>query len=342
MNPNIARSRYTPTVGSFTKSQQLPQRNIPRYNDLNLMMEYPHVTSVNTKNISRHLEQPSLWLSHEVPYGTIERIPDYDDVAEPLAEPFSFDLRGPDNVPRITLNPAESKIIANELFYDTSSGSNKSVPINVNSEIQLNIGSTSNINRSRKIPQIETYNGPSYMDTAHDVYMEALRARAIAVTRYMQSNKHYSNWSENWKLLEKNLMKTKLLFQSLDTSDADIAYVINKGEEIRFRIHDEKRFVPINVYQYVLYHEMAHLSTTELQHTPKFHELLNIISLAGHECGFIDLKRISHTMYTTNGQAILCRGSLKEEIVEGCGWLSSANPGNKDYYDAVIELIENS
>lgn len=190
---------------------------------------------------------------------------------------------------------------------------------------------------------IEAFDSPKDITTVHAMenYLDALKTRATAVCFYLQHNKSYSHWSANWKFLESNLKKSRLLFERLDESDADIAYVINKGEEMYFRIRDEKRFIPLNIYQYVLYHEMAHLSTHELQHTPKFHELLNIISLAGFELGFIDLSRIQRSFYLTNGQPILCRASLKEEIIEGCNWLIKANPQSEPYFRDIIQLVKN-
>lgn len=170
-------------------------------------------------------------------------------------------------------------------------------------------------------------------------YLEALRSRATAVCFYLKSNPSYKEWTKNWNFLEENLQKTRLLFERLDESDADIAYVINKGEEMKFRIHDEKRFIPLNIYQYVLYHEMAHLSTHELQHTPTFHKLLNIISLAGFELGFVDLNRVQKTFYKTNGVPIICRSIFKEEIIAGCRWLMKSNPKSKEYYEDMIKLV---
>jgi hypothetical protein len=171
------------------------------------------------------------------------------------------------------------------------------------------------------------------------MYLEALKIRAIAVCKFLNNHRSYRNWSSNWKLLEKNLRRNGLLFERLDDTDADIAYVINKGDQVKFRIRDEKRYVPLNIYQYVLYHEMAHMSTTELQHTPKFHELLNIISLAGFELGFIDLSRTTKEFYMTNGQPILCRASMKEEIMDGCDWLKKANPNSGLYYDSIKKAV---
>lgn len=171
------------------------------------------------------------------------------------------------------------------------------------------------------------------------MYLQSLKIRASAVCDFLNNHASYRNWASNWKLLEKNLKRNGLLFERLDDTDADIAYVINKGDEVKFRIRDEKRYVPLNIYQYVLYHEMAHMSTTELQHTPKFHELLNIISLAGFELGFIDLTRTTKEFYTTNGQPILCRASMKEEISYGCDWLKKANPKSALYYESIKKAV---
>ncbi len=171
-------------------------------------------------------------------------------------------------------------------------------------------------------------------------YLNALKTRAMAVCFYLRNNNNYKHWAENWKFLQQNLDKSKLLFEKLKQSDLDIAYVVNKGDEINFRIRDTKRYVPLNVYQYVLYHEMAHMSTHELQHTPKFKQLLSIISLAAFELGFIDLPRIPCAYYTTNGQPILCRGSLIEEISEGC-MLVGRYAKNKKYYDDLCVHVNN-
>ena len=171
------------------------------------------------------------------------------------------------------------------------------------------------------------------------MYMEVLKTRAMAVCNYLKSNKMYKSWSSNWNLLQKNLNRNKLLFERLEDTDADVAYVINKGDEVKFRIRDVSKYVPINIYQYVLYHEMAHMSTTELQHTPKFHELLNIITLAGFELGFIDLRRTNRDFYYTNDQPIISRDGMKDEIISGCMFLKEANPDNALYYDSIIKHV---
>jgi len=149
----------------------------------------------------------------------------------------------------------------------------------------------------------------------YETYFQILKSRALAVMNFCIENPAYQPWKDNWKFLKSNIInKNKLNFELLTRSDQDIAYVIEKGERICFRIHDKERYMPINIYQYVLYHEMSHMSTHELQHTPTFHKLLNLLSLAAYELGLIDLKRISKSIYTTNGAAILSAESLQDSI----------------------------
>ena len=196
-----------------------------------------------------------------------------------------------------------------------------------------------NTSRARTNTTLEQFSNPIVEDADY-MYMNILKSRAKMVCEHVSTNKFYSKWSENWKLLRHNLSRNKYLFKRLEDSDADIAYVINKGDEVKFRIRDQKRYVPVNIYQYVLYHEMAHMSTTELQHTPKFHELLNILTLAAFELGLIDLKRTTKEFYTTNGQPILCRAALQDEIVLGCDWLKKANPGHKLFFENIADAVD--
>lgn len=209
------------------------------------------------------------------------------------------------------------------------------------------VKSVSNTRNSKQIPFNEsvvekyTYDSKTTESDTDNMFMNMLKSRAKMILEHVLTNPFYRKWIENWKLLSYNLNRTKYLFNRLDQTDADIAYVINKGDEVSFRIRDEIRYVPINIYQYVLYHEMAHMSTTELQHTPKFHELLNILSFAAFELGLIDLRRTTKEYWNTNGQPILCRAALADEIIAGADWLSAANPGHESYFDNIIQTATN-
>ena len=175
----------------------------------------------------------------------------------------------------------------------------------------------------------------------YETYFQILKTRATSVINFVLDNVAYHPWTSNWSFLKKNVIdKNKLSFEVLDKSDQDIAYVIDKGEKVCFRIHDKTRYMPINIYQYVLYHEMAHMSTHELQHTPKFHQLLNLLSLAAYELGLIDLRRISKRGFYTNDQAILTAESLQDEIIMGCNWMINEHKNNKGLVHYYTELRE--
>ena len=177
----------------------------------------------------------------------------------------------------------------------------------------------------KDIEQVHTY-----MD---EVYLRALEAKIVGIVHYLKTNPTYSPWKDCWDRMEKNIRKNGFNFQRLDESDQDIAFVIDKGVKKSFRIRGEdRRYIPLNIEQYVLYHEMAHLANDEFGHGAKFCMLLSIICLAGYECGYIDLKRISKTVYMTNSQPILCQADMKREISDGIGHIIKKNPNKEEHY----------
>ena len=272
----------------------------------------------------------SIQIKHQ-PYGTIssKNIPLYPEIYPYITK----------TVPTIGLsNNVKSRLPAGSNFTTNDLAKNLTEPFNT---VQTNNTSFHNKPDSSRTTEhfTEAFINPIERETDY-MYLEALKIRALAVCSFLNDHVSYKVWKPNWRLLEKNLKRNKFLFERLDASDADIAYVINKGDEVKFRIRDNKHYVPLNIYQYVLYHEMAHMSTTELQHTPKFHELLNLISLAGFELGFIDLSRTTSEFYLTNGQPISCRMSMVDEISKGCDLLKKANPHSKLYYDSIKHAIK--
>ena len=84
----------------------------------------------------------------------------------------------------------------------------------------------------------ESYDSSKYIDEADYTYLQILQERAMCVCRFLLNNKYYHKYINNWKLLASNLDKNKLTFQRLQDSDEDVAYVINKGEEVNFRFRD--------------------------------------------------------------------------------------------------------
>lgn len=179
----------------------------------------------------------------------------------------------------------------------------------------------------------------SYSDFDYS-YLQNLRARAIALVSFLKNNKNYQYWKRNWELLEENLHKKNYYFKQLSPKNADIAHVINKGDKIGFRVRDNSgKYIPINIYQYVMCHELAHMATNDLQHTTEFWKLLRIMTFAMFELGLYDFAKLRkfHGYYNSNGQAILSLDSIKNDIAIGCNELKKANKNsNYDLYNKLI------
>lgn len=175
---------------------------------------------------------------------------------------------------------------------------------------------SSNRIKFRRNESFDKNPGDTYLD---QVYIRALEIRLIGIVNYIQNNPIYDPWKENWNALAKSMDKVNYSFSRLSESDADVAYTMNKGEATRFRIRDiDQRYVPMNIYQYVMLHEAAHCANKgKWGHGAEFRKLLSLLCLAAYELVFVDLKRMQDTVYTTNGQPVLSKGDMKKEILDG-------------------------
>ena len=187
----------------------------------------------------------------------------------------------------------------------------------------------------------EGYRRENKDDTYIDqVYIQALEARAKAVCEYVRSNNVYSRWASSWSKMNKSLSQSGFTFSRLKETDADIAYTINKGEITRFRIRGKDySYIPLNVAQYVLYHEMAHAANEKYGHGDEFCERLSILCLAAFELGFINLKNIKKEIYLTNEQPILCQADMKGEITRGIEYVIDANPELTSHYRELAKYV---
>lgn len=190
---------------------------------------------------------------------------------------------------------------------------------------------------SDKAQNVNTYTNFDYS------YLQICKSRALALVGFLKSNKLYKKWSKNWDFLEYNLDKNDYYFGRLNSKHSDVAHVIDKGKEIGFRIRDSSGlYVPLNVFQYVLYHEMAHMATSEYQHTQMFWKLLSIMCFAAFEMALWDFEKLRkfHGYYNSNGQPILSLKSIKSEIAKG---IEHVKNENKDFQSALyLKLLEDS
>lgn len=205
------------------------------------------------------------------------------------------------------------------------------------SDVYRNIGTT--------VSAVETFTpGKKEAETTviDESYLHALEAKIIGVLHYLKSDRHFDHWSRNWDLMEKCLKKDGFKFNRLEESDVDIAYVVNKGEHKRFRIRaDNYKYIPLNVSQYVLYHECAHLANPIYGHGKEFCELLSLICLAAFQCGQINIEKLSKSLYMTHNQPIVCQGDMKSEIIRGIDAVLKYNSDEEsvDYYESLRRFI---
>lgn len=208
------------------------------------------------------------------------------------------------------------------------------VPMTIRSSERLRFTDVSSSGKEGFRPSKED----SYLD---QVYIQSLESRLIAAVHYVNDNKVYSPWADNWKALEKSMKKVNYSFSRLDECDADIAFTVNKGEETKFRIRDkDRKYVPLNIYQYVVLHEAAHCANYgKWGHGKEFCSLLSLLCLAAYELGFVNLRNMQKNVYLTNGQPILCQSDMKNEILRGIELMISNQPNYADHYKQMAEHI---
>ncbi len=161
-----------------------------------------------------------------------------------------------------------------------------------------------------------------------EMYINVLQTHANSLTNFVNNTSFFSPWKTDWKRLQTNLHKCNCLFEILDASDADVAYVENKGERMKFRIRDNDRYVALSVYMYVLIHELAHLANNEYGHGEKFQQLMHLLEVAGLMLKILNPKTYpEHKSLSSNGQTILSKNSIIDELNDGINILLSNNPG---------------
>ena len=189
---------------------------------------------------------------------------------------------------------------------------------------------------------VETFQGATNYTTSVDNYMTILKSQATALICFVKQNKDFAPWAEYWNYLDANIHKQdrdNLLFQQLESSDADVAFVQNKGEKMKFRIRDKMRFVPISIYTYVLIHEMAHLANGhEWGHGEKFQMLMHLLEVAGFEIGILKVKDYPQDPYYSDGIQILTKESIKHELFHGIDTIIHAG-GNQKFYNDMLGKI---
>lgn len=185
----------------------------------------------------------------------------------------------------------------------------------------------------------ESFEGSTNLSTATNTYLSSLQAFSKALVVFVSSNKDFAPWNKYWNYLIANINKCKNLYEILDRDAEDVAYVQNKGDHMRFRIRDKQQFVPLNIYTYVLVHELAHLANgEEWGHGTNFQRLMHLLEVAAFELNILQPDKYPSDPYFSNGTGILTKESIKEELLEGIEEIIK-NGGNNKYYNDLANYI---
>lgn len=179
------------------------------------------------------------------------------------------------------------------------------------------------------------------MTTFDILYKELIRAYSTAICFYLNNNPLYSKWKNNWEILRTNLNKTQLNVEQLPIDDKDVAYTQNKGELLCFRWKDKSRYILKDVFVYILCHELTHqcFPSTFIGHQEPFPTLLCIVSVAAFELQLFDITKIPNDVVYSNGQELMSRKSIKNELLIGIDELRKANPSEEEYYNKLVSYI---
>lgn len=186
----------------------------------------------------------------------------------------------------------------------------------------------------------ENFNHNSLKDT-DELYKEMFRSYAKCISFYLRNNSKYSYWNEYWKRLEENLNKNNLNLERLNEKNIDIAYTENKGEVMKFRWRDSKKYISKHVFVYVLLHELAHETFPSyfIGHKDPFPDMLCILTVAALELQLFDLSKIPNFMVTTNDQPITSKQTLKQELLRGIELLNEQNKDSSSYYSQLKHYV---
>jgi len=217
--------------------------------------------------------------------------------------------------------------------------------IKQNTNITNNMNVMSGTNNMNNIPNKETFiNNSIQNDMSDELYKQILRTSAKAVSDWLLNFKPYKPWINNWEILKSNLEKTNLNISKLPSNDKEIAYTLDKGEIIKFRWQDNKRYISKDIFMYVLLHELTHESFPKSfqGHSDPFPQLLCLLCVAATEIGILNIENIPRNIYMSNGRPITSRESIKSEILFGINMLIEANKNDPkiiEYYQAKQQYV---
>ena len=179
-----------------------------------------------------------------------------------------------------------------------------------------------------------------FADTADQIYLLTIRSNIESILNILENVECFQSYSSYWKDLRRNLEKNRWNINILPINDNDIAYSLNKGQELNFKTKDSKCFLPMKIMIYVLCHELSHVAcTNEKDHTETFSKIMWLIECAAFMANLLKPSQIPINNITFSEQSVVSRHIVIEELIIGFYELRKSNK-NIDYIDATINYLK--
>lgn len=179
-----------------------------------------------------------------------------------------------------------------------------------------------------------------FANTADEIYLLSIRSDIESILRILENVECFNIYSSYWKDLRKNLERNRWNINILPVNDNDIAYSLNKGQELNFKTKDSECFLPMKIMIYVLCHELSHVAcTNEKDHTETFSKIMWLIECAAFMAGLLKPCQIPINNIMFSEQSVVSRSIVRDELIIGFMYLRKSNK-NIDYIEAAISYLK--
>ena len=180
----------------------------------------------------------------------------------------------------------------------------------------------------------------NFANTADDIYLLNIRSNIESILRVLENVECFQDYKSYWKDLRNGLIANRWNINILPINDKDIAYSLNKGQELNFKTKDSNEYLPMKIMIYVLCHELAHVAcVNEKDHTETFSFIMWLIECAAFMAGLLKPNSIPTHRIKFSNQSIVDRATVKDELTIGFMYLRKSNK-NIDYIDAVLKYLK--
>ena len=181
----------------------------------------------------------------------------------------------------------------------------------------------------------------SFTSSADNAYRLNINSNIHAILNIINGMECFNMYRSYWRDLKRNLDAHHWNINILDSLDDDIAYSLNKGEELNFKTNDNSSYLPYKIMIYVICHELAHVACNkEIGHTETFIKIMHIIEVAAFIAGLLRPKDFPVTPIHFSNQSVVSKDIVKFEIEDGVLLLMKSNR-DIDYLSSILNYIRN-